>query len=304
MCFDVIGFGALNVDKLYKVNRIARGNEESIVTGFSESCGGSAANTIVGLSKLGLKTGFIGKVAKDREGELQLNEFDKWNVDTTGIVKSDNGRSGQAIGFVDQDGERALYIDPGVNDELGFEEIDIELVKGAEFLHLSSFVGDKQFSCQSKIINELHNSVKISIDPGILYARKGLSSLKPILGKSRVAIPNEVEVELLTGEDYENGSQTLLDEGLEIVAVKLGERGCYITNGNEDFLLKPPEVEVIDTTGAGDAFSAGFIYGLTQGRTLRECGEIGNFVASQCIQKVGAREGLPKKSKIRNFVDD
>ena len=72
MKLDVVGFGALNIDKLYQVNRIAHEDEEAYITGFSESCGGSAANTIIGLARLGVKTGFIGKVATDREGTLLL----------------------------------------------------------------------------------------------------------------------------------------------------------------------------------------------------------------------------------------
>ena len=86
MKFDVICFGALNTDRLYRVNRIAREDEESYITDFKEAPGGSAANTAVGLARLGLKVGYIGKVSDDREGKLLMKDFEKEGVNTDGIV--------------------------------------------------------------------------------------------------------------------------------------------------------------------------------------------------------------------------
>lgn len=297
--YDVIGFGALNVDRLYKVDRIAREEEESFVTGYSESCGGSAANTIVGLAKLGLKTGYIGKVAEDRGGRLHLEDFERMKVDTGGIMIAKEGRSGAVTGFVDQEGERALYIDPGVNDSIGFGEIDLEYAEGAKFLHLTSFVGEKPFKTQKRLMKELPEEVKVSFDPGILYARRGLDSLKPIIKRASLVLPSEGELKLLTDEGHEKGAETLIDEGAKIVAVKLGKKGCYVTDGKETHLVDPYRVEVVDTTGAGDAFSTGFLYGLVRGNDLYDCGKMGNFVASRCIGKAGGREGLPKRSDLK-----
>jgi ribokinase len=300
MSLDVIGFGALNTDKLYKVNRIAREEEESFVTDFKESAGGSAANTIVGLARLGLKTGYIGKVAEDREGELLLNDFRKENVDTSGIIISRQGRSGVVMGYIDRKGERALYVDPGVNDWLEFKEINLAYASRAEFLHLTSFVGEKPFEAQKKLVKTL-SEVKISFDPGALYARKSLTSLKPIIKRTFVMLPNENEIFLLTGKDYEGGSKALIKEGVSLVAVKLGERGCYVTDGRERQLVEPYEKKLVDTTGAGDAFCAGFLYGLINGRDLYRCGRLGNFVASRCISKMGARTGLPRLSDLQDM---
>lgn len=299
MTFDVIGFGALNVDKLYKVNMIAREEEESFVTEFKEVSGGSAANTIAGLARLGLRTGFIGKVGKDREGKLLLSDFRKEKVDTRGIVVSKEGRSGVVMGYVGEKGERALYVDPGVNDQLDFKEINPDYAVDTQFLHLTSFVGEKPFEAQKQLINQLSN-VKISLDPGALYARKSLKSLKPIIQRSYAMLPNENEIRLLTGAGYEMGSKILMNEGASLVAVKLGARGCYVTNGKESYFVEPYEKKVVDTTGAGDAFCAGFLYGLVKGRNLYECGRLGNFVAARCIEKVGARKGLPRLTALED----
>jgi ribokinase len=293
MKLEVICFGALNVDKLYKVDRIAKAEEESVILDFKEAPGGSAANTAVGLARLGVKTGYIGKVAEDREGGILLKSFIDEGVDTSGIVISRVGRSGSVIGFVDQEGNRALYLDPGVNDTLSFEEINLKYLEDVKFLHLTSFVGETPFEAQKKLLQVVPD-VKVTFDPGIIYARKGLKKLKPIIERCYAIMPNENEVQLLTGKNYLEGAEILLKEGAEIVAVKLGKRGCYITNGRESHTVEAFKVKVVDTTGAGDAFCAGFIYGLLKGRDLNECGILGNFVASRCLTRMGAREGLPK----------
>ncbi|TEU05873.1 carbohydrate kinase family protein [Candidatus Bathyarchaeota archaeon] len=298
MKFDVICFGALNVDRLYRVNRIAGRDEESFIIDFKEAPGGSAANTAVGLARLGLKTGFIGKVSDNREGKLLLNDFKRQNVDVNGIIVSKEGRSGVAMGYIDTKGDRALYIDPGVNDSLELKEIDLKYADNTAFLHLTSFIGEKPFKAQKELVRGLRD-VRISFDPGELYARKGLTVLKLMIERSFVMLPSENELKLLTGKKYDEGSKILIKKGVSIVAVKLGERGCYVTNGKESYLVEPYKVKVVDTTGAGDAFCAGFLYGLIKNKDLYECGRLGNFVASRCIEKVGAREGLPRLSDLR-----
>jgi len=291
MKFDVIGFGALNVDKIYRVPKIAREDEETFVLDAQEAPGGSAANTIVGLARLRLRTGFIGKVAGDHEGQLLLKDFKKEGVNTDGIIVVKEGSSGVVAAYVDEKGERALYVHPSINDSLTFEEIDLEYARNTHFLHITS-VDEKPFQAQKKLILEAPN-VKVSFDPGEIYARKGLPQLKPIIKRSFVVLPSENELRTLTKKGWKEGVKMLLKLGAGIVAVKLGQRGCYVTDGKESHLIEPYEVKAVDTTGAGDAFSAGFLYGLIKGKDLYECGKLGNFVASCCITKIGARIGLP-----------
>jgi len=292
--FDFIGFGALNVDKLFKVNRLAKAEEESFVENYTETCGGSAANTAVGLARLGCKVGYIGKIGCDREGDLLIQDFRRENVNTDGVVRGEQGKSGSVLGFVDKKGARALYINSGVNDTMKLDEVNIGYASQARFLHLSSFVGEKSFQTQKKLLEAISSSVKISFDPGALYARKGFEVLEPIIKKTMVLMPNSIELEFLTGKiDYQKGADSMIEKGVKIVAVKLGGEGCYVTDGNQQHLIEPLKVKVLDTTGAGDAFCAGFLYGLFNSKNLFECGRLGNFVASRCIMKMGARTGLP-----------
>ena len=299
MKFDVIGFGALNVDKLYRVNRIAREGEESFIISMNELAGGSAANTVVGLARLGARTGFIGKVAQDDEGQLLLADFKREGVNTDGMVIAKEGNSGTVSAFVDKKGERALYVHRSVNDTLVFEEISLEYARQTEFLHLTS-MDEKPFEAQKRLTQELSH-FKVSLDPGEIYARKGLAKLKPIIKRCFVVMPSESEVKLLTGKGWKEGAKQLLNEGAGIVGVKLGKEGCFITDGNQNHMVPSYKAKVVDTTGAGDAWNAGFLYGLVRKKDLYECGRLGNLVASKCIAKVGARQGLPRVQELKGF---
>ena len=298
--FDVVGFGALNVDKLFKVNGIAGSEGESFIEAHEEQCGGSAANACVGLARLGCKVGFIGKVGGDKEGKMLLEDFRKENVDNGGIVCAKYGESGVVMGFIDREGQRALYIHSGVNDSIAYAEVNTEYATQAKFLHLSSFVGDRSFETQKRLIKDLPVKVKVSFDPGAVYAEKGYMELAPIIGRSYVMMPNAKELEKITGEtDPRKGAAFLIEKGVSVVAVKMGAKGCFVANGNEQYSVEAFKANAVDTTGAGDAFCAGFLYGLLTGKDLLECGRIGNFVASRKVSKIGARAGLPYKKDLQ-----
>jgi ribokinase len=232
-----------------------------------------------------------------------LQDFCIEGVDTNGIIQAGKGKSGSVLGFVDKNGERALYVDSGVNDDIAFDELNQEYISKTRFLHLSSFVGEKSFQVQKKSLELITESTKVSFDPGILYGSKGYAALEPILKKTYVLMPNAIELKLLTGKtNYRDGADLMVKRGIEIVAVKLGSAGSYVTNGVENHFVEPFNVEVTDTTGAGDAFCAGFISGLLNEESLFDCARIGNFVASRKVMKLGAREGLPYLKDL-DFLD-
>jgi len=260
--------------------------------------GGSAANTIVGLSRLGLKASYIGKVGNDADGDFLLKDFINEGVDTKAIIRAE-GRSGTAMIFVDRDGNRAILVDPGVNDTIRYEEIDVDYVSRFRLIHLTSFIcknSEDSFISQKKIVDEL--DIEVSFDPGMIYVERGMGDLKDILKNTTVFLPNRKEIELLTGMDYVTSAHELVAMGVEVVAVKLGEKGCYIFDGRKEYTVPAYSVEAVDSTGAGDAFNAGFLYGYLKGKSLEECGRLGNLVAAMNIRKVGARDGLPREDEL------
>jgi len=292
---DVIGFGALNLDKICFVNKIPHDDEEGYVLNVEKHPGGSAANTIVGLSRLNAKTGYIGKITDDDAGRIIFKDLLDEKVDTRGVIKEDMGRSGVAEVFVDKKGGRSIIVDPGVNDFIKISDIDLDYVEGFRILHLTSFVSilsNKSFETQKKLL-KLVNSPIISFDPGFLYAERGLDVMTDFLIYTDILFINEREIMVLTNEKSFKAACNLLSDYVDILVVKLGDRGCFVKKGNKEFIVNPFSVNVIDTTGAGDAFNAGFLYGILKNRSIKDCARIGNKVASLSITKSGARDGLP-----------
>lgn len=292
---DIVGIGALNYDKLYMVDNIAGGGDEELAHSVTEAPGGSAANTIAALSRLGISTGFIGTVGTDKEGDFILDHMKQEGVDTSAIKKI-RGATGTVIGFVDSKGERALYAYPGVNNALEISEKQVEYAHSAKYLHLSSFAGDKPLEAQKKLLKTLEGQ-RISFAPGMLYAEK-MQNIRPLIEESSILFLNMKETQQLTKLNYRDGAKKLLKIGAQTVAITLGSEGCYVAKEERTHRVKAYPTKVVDTTGAGDAFAAGFLYGRIKEKNIQICAKIGNWVASKCITKPGARDGLPYRKEL------
>lgn len=316
MDLDVIGFGALNVDKLYNVASIAEVDGESFITGEENSPGGSAANTIIGLSKLGCSTSYIGKIANDEEGDLLEYNLMSNNVYLTNLIYADEGNSGKVLGFVSEKGERALYVDPGVNDEITMDEINLMNINKAKILHYSSFVGDS-FNAQKELLKKINDDVILSFDPGMIYVEKGIGELKEILERTNILLINENELKILFEEDYRKNNNLTIDKNLtfrdlavfardnyiDTVVVKRGEIGAYAIN-KDDVEVKVPafKCKAIDTTAAGDSFNSGFLYSYLRGYDLAKSCTIANWIASKSVQAIGV-SGQPSLEDLKRFEE-
>ncbi|MFH1662442.1 MAG: carbohydrate kinase family protein [Chloroflexota bacterium] len=301
----VVGIGALNIDNIYRVERILE-DAESLVDEVKSFPGGSAANTIYGLSKLGVDTGFVGAVGDDVEGRLMLQDFEKTGVDTSHIIVKTREKTGKTLCLSDISGKRSIYVIPGVNNLLSLDDINLPYINESRFLHISSFADDRQFQLLLDLVNKITPQVKISFSPGELYASKGLKALASILNKTHILFTNQREMQILTGKDFITGAKICLENGCRIIAVTLGKGNrlagskkasaiCYIRDIKNEYMIEPAGITetCIDTTGAGDAFVTGFLYGFLIKKGLEECGQMGNIAAQFCIHQLGARQGLP-----------
>jgi len=308
---QVIGLGALNIDHLYRVERILD-DGEAVVKDAISSAGGSAANTIYGLAKLGMSTGFTSVVGDDAEGKILVQDFETIGVDTSQIKVKPGLKTGSVLCLSDRLGRRSLYVLPGANNLLTMDDLDLTYINQARMLHLSSFADDRQFKMLLELIGKLDSSVKVSFAPGALYAAKGLKALAPILDRTYVLFINQNEIRQLTGQDIIAGAESCLKHGCHIIAVTLGKgtklelgKGTghrtamavgYIRDTENEYTIESTDRDIAseaDTTGAGDAFATGFLYGLLKGKGPEECGHLGDMVARFCITKQGARQGFP-----------
>ncbi len=314
---EVGGLGALNIDHLYRVEHILD-DGEAVVNEAKSFPGGSAANTIYGLAKLGVNAGFIGVVGDDAaEGKILVNDFQKVGVDTSQIRIKGGAKSGSVLCLSDRLGKRSLYVSPGANNLLTMDDLDLTYINQVRMLYISSFADDRQFQILLGLINRLAPSTKVSFAPGALYASKRLKALTPIISRTYALFINQNEIRQLTGEDIIVGAESCLNLGCHIVVVTLGrgvrlklgkgvsqrvvDATCYIRDAENEYTVEPARQNVateVDTTGAGDAFATGFLYGLLKGKGLEECGRLGDIVACFSVTKLGAREGLPTLNEL------
>jgi len=303
---EVVGLGALNIDHIYKVERLLD-DGETVIEEAESFPGGSATNTIYGLAKLGVSTGFSGVVGDDDEGKILLHDFQQVGVESSPIRVKHEAKTGSVLCLSDRRGRRSLYVLPGANSLLTIDDLDLTYINQAGMLHLSSFADDRQFKVLLELIDRLDLSVKLSFAPGALYAIKGLKALAPILSRTYLLFINQKEIRQLTGEDVTAGAESCLRQGCQKVVVTLGKGSRlgkaaavgYIRDAENEYIIESkPGHRRVDTTGAGDAFAAGFLYGLVKGKGLRECGLLGDIVAQFSISKMGARQGLPTLNQL------
>jgi len=304
---EVIGFGAMNMDHIYGVARILSDGEDAVAD-YTLSPGGSAANTLYGLAKLGVSAGFLGAVGDDEAGRMLLKDFRNVGVDT-GQIRVKQEKTGSTLCLTDKRGRRAIYVLPGANSLLESDDIDLDYIKQAHVLHLSSLAGERLLKIQNQLMERIPPSIKVSFAPGSIYAARGLDDLSPIIKRTHVLFLNHKEIAELTGEEFQRGAQSCLRHGCDIVAVTIGGRikgkantaACYLATGNREYMIetKVTKQTLGDTVGAGDAFAAGFLFGLLRQRNLEECGYLGELVAQFSITRCGARAGLPTLRQLR-----
>ncbi len=307
MAMDVVGFGSLNVDMIYRVadprvvDNLKPGGEVfgdkhslekilGVVKRVGVSCGvwggGSAANTMVALSRLGFRTGVVGRVGSDANADLILEGLRSEGVDTGG-VKSGPGESGVCLTLVDREGERTLYVVPNANSLLSYEDLDLDYLFGAKVLHLTSFVGTNPLEAQLRVVRKAPKGLHISFDPGEIYARLGLDAVMDIIKRSSIVFITRKELEVLTGLEYPRGVDELL-EHVGLVVCKFGAEGSAIHFRGGAIQVAPAKVfSVVDRTGAGDVYNAGFLAGFLRGESLERCGQIASRAAALSLAGYG-----------------
>ncbi len=308
----IIGFGALNLDKLYYVDKIIGHDEETFIKNETQVPGGSAANTIIALSKLGILTSYIGKISTDDEGDILETNLAEHGVYLNHLIYADKGNSGKVIGLIDNNGVRSLYVDPGVNDDIKIEELNHFFINQAKIIHYTSFVGES-FQTQKQLIDKLNDKIILSFDPGMLYVKKGVKELEKILKRTNILLMNKNEIielfqkhyqekhNLKTPPTFRDIATYLIKDGIDTVVIKDGSNGAYAINQKEEVKIPAYQVEPIDTTGAGDFFNSGFLYSYLNNYSLQNSVKIGNWIASQSIKNKGLKS-LPTKEELEEFI--
>jgi len=315
--FDVICIGAALVDMVAQVERYPSDDDEVFVSNLNLLSGGAAANTAYACGKMGLSTAFIGKLGQnDIFSNKIINDFKEAPVETKLLKYSNIQKTGSAYVALNKKGERRIYAYSGAANYLSKSDILEEEITSTKLIYLSSLKNIGPLLHSAKIGRK--KTIPVILNPGMLIIDQGFDNIKHLLENTDTLILSQREFKTLFNlkdwnisiELIRDNSDSLFALNIKVIIVTLGSKGAFLLTSRENDLIPSLKIErVIDTTGAGDAFSAGFLFGLAQKLSLkfehlRNDINIGNFVAGQCIQKLGARNGIPGRKEVDFFLSN
>ena len=250
--------------------------------------GGSAANTIHGLASLGVKTGFIGKIGKDELGQVFKTDMTEHNI-TPHLLESET-QSGHANALISPDSERTFATFLGAAVELSQDDIVDELFKNYKYFHVEGYLVQNKTLIEKAYKMAKANGLITSIDlASFNVVEDNLEFLtKLIHNYVDIVFANEEEAKAYTGKEGEEALH-LLAEGTQVAILKLGKEGSMIKRDNEIVKVGIIPANSVDTTGAGDLYAAGFLFGLIRELPLEKCGKIGSILSGHVIEVIGPK---------------
>jgi sugar/nucleoside kinase (ribokinase family) len=263
--------------------------------------GGSAANTIHGLASMGVETGFIGKIGTDEMGKVFHD--DMLNVGINAHLSQSHISTGRAIALISPDTERTFATYLGAAVELGRHDLSYELFSQYQFFHIEGYIVQNHSLLEDALKLAQLNGLKISLDlASYNVVDKNREFLEEMLKEYvDIVFANEDEARSLTGKEPAEALDQLA-RLCEIAVVKVGKEGSLVKNGNAKFEIGVIPVKSVDTTGAGDLYASGFLYGMVKGYPLEKCGKIGAILAGKVIEHIGPKIDEEEWMGIRKMI--
>ena len=298
---DVVAVGAAAVDMVARVDRFPEPDEIILVKSFERLPGGSTANVAVALARLGVSVGFLGKVGGDENGRLLLEDFERHGVDASRVIVAEGERSASTFIAVDSEGRRVIYALGGKALLESSEEVDLDYLLSSRIAYVGEAFPEVMLGA---LQSAKEKGIGVVYAPGGVFCSFGLDFIRPLLELADVILLSRRELETLTGtEDVSAGIRSLNSIVAGDIVVTAGEEGSIVATRSG--LSRVPALrpqKVVDTTGAGDAFAAGLVYGLLQGWSLSESAKFGSAVAAIKVASEGPRGGLPTAEEALRFL--
>ncbi|MEA1898305.1 MAG: adenosine kinase [Bacteroidota bacterium] len=265
------------------------------------SSGGSAANTIHGLARLGINTGYIGAVGKDEYGSYFQSDLEDHKIKTF-LNYMDTG-TGYATAFITPDSERTFATYLGAALEIHSDMLKNDHFSGYDFFHFEGYLVPNHKLVTEAIMMAKEEGAKISIDMASYnIVEENLEFLKKIISEHvDIVFANEEEAKSLTGKNPEEALNEI-SEMCDIAVVKIGSKGSLIKHKGNIYKVGVIKANSKDTTGAGDLYASGFLYGLLKGYSLDKCGQIGALLSGKVIEVIGAKMDHARWKEILSFL--
>lgn len=270
---------------------------------YSLSLGGSADNTIRAMAQLGAEVGFIGKVGKDTTGDFFEQALE--NLAIKPVIFRGNNRSGKCVSLISPDGERTMLTHLGAALELTADEIDSSVFNGYDCLYIEGYLVQDHTLIESVARRAKECGLQVAIDlASFNVVEENLDFLTNLVEKYiDIVFANEDEAKVFSGESEPINALQYISQMCDLAVVKIGMKGALIKHGERVVHVGiMAAAKRVDTTGAGDFYAAGFLYGLTEGLDLRQCGTIGAVTAGKVIEVVGTTLSDEAWSDIHTYI--
>jgi sugar/nucleoside kinase (ribokinase family) len=306
---EIVCLGIIVADVIARpVDAYPQRGELSLCSEMRPSIGGCAANTGIGLQKLGIPTAIIGKVGRDGFGDLTRGILQGHGVDTSGIVLDEETATSATMVMIASDGERSFIHYTGANAAFTADDVDWNLIRGAKLLHVAGHFVMPKFDgdpCAQVLKKAREMGLQTALDTVWDASGTWMEKLRPVLPYIDYFVPSFHEARqcfphLQTPQDVARAFQ---DEGVGVVALKQGEAGSYVRDAQSEWHLPTYTVQAVDATGAGDAFAAGFLAGVARGYDLETCGRLGNATGACCVTQVGTVAGIRSLDETLKFIE-
>lgn len=300
----IVVIGSSNIDMVVKSERIPRGGETVLGGEFVMVPGGKGANQAVCAAKLGADVKFIARIGNDVFGKVSLKNFHEVGIDTEFVLRDSDNPNGVALIVVDANGENAIVVAPGANRALSPEDVD-----RAEAAIATSDAVILQLEIPAETVVhsiELANShgVRVVLNP---------APIRPfpmdVLKNVDVLIPNQHEAAELLGKrgegdelDVPEAAKELMALGTKCIVITLGSRGAYVAADGISEFIDPMKVKPVDTTAAGDSFTAALTCALAEGLDLSDAARFASRVAAITVTGMGAQSSLPIRKDVESYI--
>ncbi len=271
----------------------------SVMAPAIETSGGSAANTMAGLASFGASSSFIGKVRDDQLGAVFAHDIVAVGVDYDIAAGASGPPTARCLIVVTPDAARTMNTFLGTSSLLHPDEIDVEMIASAKVLYCEGYIWDIEITKQAirKAVvacREAGNKVSFTLSDSFCVERHHAEWLDLVDGSIDILFGNEAEVQALYETDDFDSALEQIRGRVEIACLTRGPKGSVIVTADDTVEIPAdPVAEVVDTTGAGDLYASGFLYGYVQGLDLATCGRLASLAASEVISHVGARSLVP-----------
>lgn len=301
----ILVIGSLNLDMTVQVDHTPVVGETILSNKMEMNAGGKGANQACALGKLGADVIMLGAVGRDMYADIQMDSLNKAGVDTTRVIVKDDVSTGIALITVNRDGDNSIIVVSGANATLSKQDIDdnLDVIKESDIVIFQLEVPLETVCYAAEIAKKMGKMV--ILDPAPVPKNFPDELYRHV----DIIKPNETELGMLTGidnpeEHLEKAAECLRKKGVKDVIVTLGEKGVYLDDKISGAERIPAmKVQAVDTTAAGDSFTAALAIMLAEGKSLREAAKFANYVSAIVVTRKGAQSSIPTLEEVKRYIE-